>query len=200
MEINKMEIIEVDQDSLNLDQPQTILSRGTLALHSMVSNLSPFRQDRAYLLMPIHLPSKMQGIGVDRTENLIQAMASNSWHPGGIFTTLEQDQKPTWHLEQSKMASTGFGRKVLVKPLQSLAPGILLMTQLLSRSSLLVLNYLKTATLRALGVIVSHLLERPALAGTPVDLIPEDPNLVVEATHQELQQGPLMHQHCSILN
>ncbi|AGX27819.1 orf8b [Betacoronavirus Erinaceus/VMC/DEU/2012] len=199
MEINKMEIIEVDQDNLNLDQPQTTLSRGTQALHSMVSSLLPFRLDRVYLLMPILHPSKMQGIGADKTESLIQAMALNSWPPGGISTTLEQDLKLTCHSEQSKMASTGFGKKVLVKPLQTLVPGILLMTQLLSRSSRLALNYLKTATLRALEVIVSHLLERPALAETPVDLIPEAPNLVVEVTHQEVLD-PQMHQHCSILN
>ncbi|QRN68064.1 orf8b protein [Betacoronavirus Erinaceus] len=187
MEINKMEIIEVDQDNLNLEQPPTILSPGTLALHSTVSNLLPFRLDRVYLLMPTLLPSKMQGIGAGKTGSITQAMASNLLLPGGIFTTQELDQKPICHLEQSRMVSTGFGKKVLVKPLQILVQGTLLTTQLLSRSSLQVLSYLKTATLRALEVIVSHLLERPALAETPLGLIPEDRNLAVEVTHQEMQ-------------
>nr|QOQ34389.1 hypothetical protein [Erinaceus amurensis coronavirus] len=187
MEPNKMEIINLEdvQDNKNLGLLPTRLSRGTLVLPSMVSNPLAFLQARAYLLMPIPLPNKMRAIGVGKTDVSILATEPNSLLQDGTFTTLEQDLSQVCLSEQLRMESSGYGKKVLVKPLQILVPGILTMTQLLLRSSLLVLNCLKTATLKAREVIVSHLLEPPAQVEPLQDLTLGDLNLEVEVIHQD---------------
>nr|AUM60022.1 ORF8b protein [Middle East respiratory syndrome-related coronavirus] len=170
---------EVEDETLNLDLHQIQLSHGTQVLPNTGKFLYPSHQDRAYLLMPIQLQPKMLDIGGARTEKLIQEMEPSSWLPGGIFTTLELDQKLTSLSELSKMESSGYMKTVPQTLLQLLGRGTLTMTQLLLRSSLPVLNFLKTSTLKVLEVIVSHLQERLVPVETLLDQTLEVPGLEI---------------------
>nr|AVV62534.1 ORF8 [Middle East respiratory syndrome-related coronavirus] len=139
--------------------------------------------------MPIQPLRRMLGIGGDRTEKLIQEMEQKHWLPGGFSTTLEQDQKLTSLSELSKMESSGFMKKVPQTLLPLLGRGILTMTQLLLRSSLLVLSFLKTSTLKALEATVNHLQGHLAPAEALLDPVPED--LALETLPEMLPQAHL---------
>nr|BBJ36016.1 ORF8b [Bat coronavirus] len=133
--------------------------------------------------MPIQPLHKMLGIGGDRTERLIQEMEQSSWLPGGSSTTLEPGLKLTSLSELSRMESSGYTKKVL-QTLPPLLGRVTLTTmRLLLHSSLQVLSFLKTSTLRALEATVSHLQEHLAPAEALQDLAQE---VLVPETHPEV--------------
>ncbi|AHY61345.1 ORF8b [BtVs-BetaCoV/SC2013] len=175
--------LEAEEELLSLDQLPITPSPGTLALPNTGRSLFPFHLDRAYLLMPIQPLHKMLGIGGDRTERLIQEMEQSSWLPGGSSTTLEPGLKLTSLSELSRMESSGYMKKVL----QTLPPVLgrvtLTTIRLLLHSSLQVLGFLKTSTLRALEATVSHLQEHLAPAEALQDLAQE---VLVPETHPEV--------------
>nr|AVV62545.1 ORF8b [Middle East respiratory syndrome-related coronavirus] len=174
--------LEAEEELPSQDLLPITLSHGTQGLPNMGNSLLPSHLDRVYLLMPIQPLRKMLGIGVGKTEKLIQEMGLNPLLPDGFSTILEQGQRLTSLSELSKKELYGSTKMVQQTLLPLLGRGTLTMIQLLLRSSLLVLSFLKTSTLRVLEATVSHLQEHPALAEALLD-----PALEVQdqATHPE---------------
>ncbi|UJZ92549.1 ORF8b [Pangolin coronavirus HKU4/P251T/pangolin/2018] len=162
------------EESQNHDLLPIILSPGTQGLPNTVNNPFLSLLDRVYLLMPIQHQPKILVTGGDKTGKLTPVMVLNNYHPDGSFTIQELDQRQICHSEPLKMASSGFMRKVPLMLLQSLGLATLQTMQLSFASLRQVLSFLKTSTLKGLGVIVSHLQEHPQLVGTLLDPIPEE--------------------------
>nr|ASL68961.1 hypothetical protein [Hypsugo bat coronavirus HKU25] len=181
--------LEAEEELLSPDLLQTTLSHGTLALPNTGNSHFLSLLDKAYLLMPIQPLNRMLGIGGGRTENSIQEMVLNSWPLGGFSTTLEQDLKLTSLSELSKTESSGSMKTVPQTLLPLLGRGTLTMMQLLLRSSLLVLSFLKTSTLKALEATVNHLQGHLAPAEALLDPVPED--LALETLPEMLPQAHL---------
>nr|UEP64352.1 ORF8b protein [synthetic construct] len=162
------------EETLSHDLLPITLSPGTQGSPNTVKTLLPSLLDRVYLLMPILQQPRMLDTGGDKTGKSIPVMVLNNWPLDGSSTTQGLDQRPIYLLDQSRMVSSGFMKRVPQMLLQSLGLATQQMMLLSFASLRQVLLFLKTSTLKGLGVIVSHLQEHPPTAGTLLDPIPEE--------------------------
>nr|AWH65885.1 ORF8b [Tylonycteris bat coronavirus HKU4]AWH65896.1 ORF8b [Tylonycteris bat coronavirus HKU4] len=145
--------------------------------------------------MPILQQPRMLDTGGDKTGKSIPVMVLNNWPLDGSSTTQGLDQRPIYLLDQSRMVSSGFMKRVPQMLLQSLGLATQQMMLLSFASLRQVLLFLKTSTLKGLGVIVSHLQEHPPTAGTLLDPIPEE-----DEAHLTPEGLPQFHMESEVQN